>query len=86
MTSLRVICGLGPLIKNPGYAYATDTITFSPLVIAFHANNLQNNVLNNCSYCKRWIFNLCFFHKNSVWFSLPLVPAFRLQLPFFLLL
>ena len=36
MTSLHVICGLGPPIKNPGYAYGTEYIeiammqTFGP--------------------------------------------------------
>ena len=34
----------------------------------------------------RCIFNLCFFHKDSFWLSLLLVPGFRLQCPFFVAL
>ena len=26
MTSLRVICGLGPSVRSPGYAYAAGSI------------------------------------------------------------
>ena len=29
MTSLRVICGLGPPIKNPGYAYGSKIVLSS---------------------------------------------------------
>ena len=44
MTSLHVICGLGPPIKNPGYAYDNldkQNITFNPAKTNFRYFILQ---------------------------------------------
>ena len=83
------------ILQNNAHSYkafrilqmlTTDTISFSLLVIALHANNLRmflTNVVIAGAACLSAFFDLCFFHKDSIRLSLPSLPGFRLQQLFF---
>ena len=53
MKSLHVICGLGPPIKNPGYAY----VWIPPLKMEPQKINFLNGLsLSGISFCSQLIF------------------------------
>ena len=56
MTSLRVICGLGPPFKNPGYAYVWNTLYNMYIFVSDYRNCFGNfeHSLRNFAFVVRY--------------------------------
>ena len=55
MTSLHVICGLAPPIKNPGYAYGLKRVT-----------SLQVLSLRFCAHATQLLLKKCFSNGDPL--------------------
>ena len=67
MTSLHVICGLAPPIKNPGYAYAWDVVSnFSGSWAAITTTNSRADSANQAELIRNRFSFALRHHGNSI--------------------